>query len=87
MEGLQGGRSTGTPVAAQLHTAFIQGARLDIEWEVLRVLDAAQVLVLLLSYLLDPVMVQQRDTQSVVNCPTETSTKKIGIPQVNRNKA
>lgn len=34
VKGLQGGGATGTPVAAKLHVAFLQGARLDVELEV-----------------------------------------------------
>ena len=61
VEGLKRGRATGTPVAAQLHTAFVQGARLCVELEVLWVLDAAHVFLLLLPYVLDTLVVQQRN--------------------------
>ena len=61
MEGLQRGRATGTPVAAQLHTAFVQGACLGVELEVLWVLDTAHVFLLLLPYVLDSLVVQQRN--------------------------
>lgn len=43
-----GGRTpgtTGTPVATQLHTAFLQGACLDVEQEVLWLLDTTHVLI------------------------------------------
>lgn len=70
VEGLQGGRTTGTPVAAQLHTTFLDSAGLCIEWEGLWVLDTGDVFLLLLPYLLDPFMIQQRNPQSVL--PTWT---------------
>lgn len=66
VKGLQGGGATGTPVAAKLHVAFLQGARLDVELEVFWVLDTAKVFLLLLPYLLDPFVVQQRNAQSVL---------------------
>ena len=74
VEGLQGGRATGTPVAAQLHTAFLQGARLNVKREVLWVLDTGHVFPLFLPYLLDPFMVQQRNAQSVLPTCTVKQT-------------
>lgn len=74
VKGLQGGRATGTPVAAQLHSALLQGARLNVEREVLWVLDTAKVFLLFLPYLLDPFMVQQRNTQSVLPAFTVKQT-------------
>ncbi len=70
MERLQGGRATGTPVAAQLHTTFLQCPRLHIERKVLWVLDTLNVLPLFLPYLLDPFVVQQRNSQSVLSVRT-----------------
>ena len=66
MEWLQGGRATSTPVAAQLHTAFLQCPCLHVERKVLWVLDTLYVLPLFLPYLLDPFMVQQRNSQGVL---------------------
>lgn len=75
VKGLQGGGATGTPVAAKLHVAFLQGARLDVELEVFWVLDTAKVFLLLLPYLLDPFVVQQRNAQSVL--PTRAVKQRL----------
>ena len=61
VEGLKRGRATGTPVAAQLHTAFVQGACLCVELEVLWVMDTGHMFLLLLPYVRDSLVVQQRN--------------------------
>ncbi len=63
----QGGRAMGTPEAAQLHTTLFQCPCLYVERKVLWVLDTLNVLPLFLPYLLDPFVVQQRNSQSVLS--------------------
>lgn len=57
VERLQGGRATRAPITAELHTALLQCARLDIQREALWVLNTGNVSLLVFPDLLDALMV------------------------------